>query len=84
MRFDKLYESILEDFNIYPNYQNANQSGPDAGTTTGQPQSTFPSRVETVNINLPSKKDLKINRRRSPKEKQAKSRSDIQKNKNQE
>jgi hypothetical protein len=40
MKFDKL----IEDFNIFPKDQNAVQSGPDAGITTGSIEKTFPNR----------------------------------------
>lgn len=71
MKFDHLYKSLLEDFNIPPQYQNAVQSGPDEGMTSGQPNNTFPSRIDTINIKLPTKKSLK-KAKKSPKGKQAK------------
>ena len=48
MKFNKL----VEGFNISPQSQNAIQTGPDAGITTGQPNSTFPSNVATIGGNL--------------------------------
>ena len=59
MKFDHLYTSLLEDFNLPPQYQNAVQSGPDAGTTTGDINNTFPSKISNVNIKLPKFKNKK-------------------------
>lgn len=72
MNFDSLFISLMEDFNIAPYYQNANQSGPDIGSTAGQPQNTFPSRVETLNVKLPKKLRKKASIKLSPKGKRAK------------
>jgi len=77
MKFDDLYYSLLEDFNIAPQFQNAVQSGPDQGMTSGQPSNTFPSKMETIGGKiLPSKKDIK-KRKLTPKEKQSKIHRDI-------
>jgi len=43
-RFDKL----IEDFNVLPKSQNAVQSGPDIGMTTGDMEGTFPNRSGVV------------------------------------
>ena len=48
MNFDKL----IEDFNISPKSQNAIQTGPDIGTTTGDINDTFPSTNGTIAGNL--------------------------------
>jgi len=44
MKFNK----VIEDFNISPKSQNAIQTGPDIGMTTGQINSTFPSNISTI------------------------------------
>jgi len=56
MKFEKLVKTILEDFNVTPQYQTAPSTGPDQGMTVGQPQNTFPSKIETVNVKLNKKK----------------------------
>ena len=56
MKFEKLVKTILEDFNVIPQYQAAPSTGPDQGMTVGQPQNTFPSKIETVNVKLNKKK----------------------------
>lgn len=56
MKFEKLVNSILEDFNVGPQYQTAPSTGPDQGMTVGQPQNTFPSKLETVSVKLDKKK----------------------------
>jgi len=56
MNFDKEVNSILEGFNVYPQAQTAPSTGPDIGMTTGEPQNTFPSKMETIKIKLPGKK----------------------------
>jgi len=56
MKFEKLVKAILEDFNVTPQYQTAPSTGPDQGMTVGQPQNTFPSKIETVNVKLNKKK----------------------------
>jgi len=85
--FNDLINSLLEDFNIYTKYQGVNQSGPDAGSTSVQPQDTFPSKVKTISGKiLPSKKDiqrLKRSHRHIPKGKQARYRDDIRVDRNQ-
>jgi len=47
-RFNKL----IEDFNVLPKSQNAVQSGPDIGMTTGDMEGTFPNRAGVVMGNL--------------------------------
>jgi len=56
MKFEKLFKSILEGFNVTPQYQTAPSTGPDSGMTVGQPQNTFPSKLETVSVKLDKKK----------------------------
>jgi|694.fasta_scaffold00081_125 hypothetical protein len=70
MKFNLLYNSLLEGFNIPPLYQNAVQSGPDAGITSGDINNTFPSKISNVNIKLPKFKNKKT--KQLPKEKSAK------------
>jgi hypothetical protein len=48
MKFDKL----IEDFNVSPKAQNAVQSGPDIGMTTGKINDTFPSTNGTISGDL--------------------------------
>jgi len=62
MKFEKYLKKLSEDFNIYPNPQGAPSTGPDQGMTSGDMQNTFPSKMETVKLNLPKKKK-KINQR---------------------
>ena len=77
MKFDKL----IEDFNIFPQSQNANQSGPDAGITTGSFTNAFPSRINTLTGNiLPDEVTITLNKKiaykllkQLPKERQSKS-----------
>lgn len=59
MSFNKTVNQILEDFNIYPASQNAVSAGPDQGTTTGDINNTFPSRVGTMLIKKISRKNKK-------------------------
>lgn len=75
MKFDILYNSLLEGFNVPPLYQNAVQSGPDAGITSGDINNTFPSKISSVNIKLPKFKNKKT--KQIPKGKSAKYRPDI-------
>jgi len=44
MKFNKL----IEDFNIFTNSQNAIQSGPDIGMTSGDIEGTFPNRKGSI------------------------------------
>jgi hypothetical protein len=55
MQFEKQIKKILEDFNILPYNQNADNLGPDLGMTTGNIQNTFPSRQQALKIKLPKK-----------------------------
>jgi|688.fasta_scaffold654167_2 hypothetical protein len=50
MIFDQTVKRILEDFNIYPQAQNAVSAGPDQGMTTADINNTFPSKIGTVFI----------------------------------
>jgi len=52
MKFDRSYNTLFEDFNISPQYQNVTQSGPDIGMTSGNPNETFPSHNSTVQGNI--------------------------------
>jgi hypothetical protein len=51
MLFNQTVKRILEDFNIYPQAQNAVSAGPDQGMTTADVNNTFPSKIGTVFIN---------------------------------
>jgi len=55
MQFEEQVKKILEDFNILPYNQNADNIGPDIGMTTGDMQNTFPSRQQALKIKLPKK-----------------------------
>jgi len=80
MTFNNRVQQLLEDFNIFPKYQNAVQNGPDAGITTGDIDNTFPSKTKTVAGKLlPNKKDIKkLKKQKSiPKEKLPKIRLEI-------
>jgi len=55
MRFNEQIKKILEDFNILPYNQNADNMGPDIGMTTGDIQNTFPSKQQALKIKLPKK-----------------------------
>jgi hypothetical protein len=59
MKYDKLVNQILEDFNVYPQTVNAVRSGPDQGMTSVQLQQTFPCSMSKVDIQLPGKKKKK-------------------------
>ena len=48
MKFNKL----VEGFNVSPQSQNAVQSGPDIGMTSGKPNNTFPSNLSTISGDL--------------------------------
>jgi hypothetical protein len=52
MKFNSQYVSLLEDFNISPQHQDAVQSGPDIGMTSGNPNETFPSHNSTIQGNI--------------------------------
>jgi hypothetical protein len=59
-KFDKL----IEGFNVMPKSQNAIQSGPDIGMTTGDMEGTFPNRGGVVMGNLlPTEVELKLNKK---------------------
>jgi hypothetical protein len=59
-RFDKL----IEDFNVLPKSQNAIQSGPDIGMTTGDMAGTFPNRTGAIIGNLlPSNVQVKLKKK---------------------
>lgn len=81
MKFDLLYNSLLEGFNIPPLYQNAVQNGPDIGTTSGDINNTFPSKTSNVSIKLPKFKNKKT--KQLPKEKSAKYRQGTRERDNQ-
>jgi hypothetical protein len=60
MKFDKL----IEDFNVLPKSQNAIQSGPDIGMTTGDMADTFPNRNGAVIGNLlPNNVQVKLKKK---------------------
>ena len=64
MKFNKL----IEDFNISPQPQNAIQSGPDAGITTGNPNDTFPSHMNTIGGRLlPSETQFTLSKKNAVK-----------------
>jgi hypothetical protein len=50
--YNKQYTSLIEEFNVSPQYQNAVQNGPDIGMTSGNPDETFPSHSETLGGSL--------------------------------
>lgn len=59
MKYNKLVNQLLEDFNVLPQTVNAVRSGPDQGMTSVQLQQTFPSSMSKVDIQLPGKKKKK-------------------------
>jgi hypothetical protein len=59
MKYNRLVNKILEDFNVFPQAQTAPSTGPDQGTTQGQINNTFPSNLQSVAIKLPKKKNAK-------------------------
>lgn len=59
MKYDNLVKRLLEDFNVLPQAQFANNSGPDQGMTSGDIINTFPSRMEKITLKLPGKKKAK-------------------------
>jgi hypothetical protein len=64
MKFNKL----IEGFNVLPRSQNAIQSGPDIGMTTGDMERTFPNRGGAVMGNLlPNEVQIKISERNAKK-----------------
>lgn len=72
MKFDKLANKILEDFNIYPQVQTAPSTGPDQGMTHGDINNTFPSTNSVVAFKLPKRKKRKAKKKSdSPKETQS-------------
>jgi hypothetical protein len=54
-KYNRLIKQILEDFNVYPQHQDAVRLGPDIGMTTSDMQNTFPSSIKIQKINLPKK-----------------------------
>jgi hypothetical protein len=52
MKTDKTFLQLVEDFNLSPQYQDAVQSGPDIGMTSGNPNETFPSHNSTIQGNI--------------------------------
>jgi hypothetical protein len=46
------FNKLIEDFNVLPKSQNAVQSGPDIGMTTGDMGGTFPNRGGAVIGNI--------------------------------
>ena len=55
MQFNEQIKKILEDFNILPYSQNADNVGTDIGMTTGDIQNTYPSKQQELKIKLPRK-----------------------------
>jgi hypothetical protein len=54
---------LLEDFNVAPKSQNAIQSGPDIGMTTGDMGGTFPNQDGNIAGKLlPDEVQLKLNK----------------------
>lgn len=57
------FVDLLEDFNVAPKSQNAIQSGPDAGMTTGDMIGTFPNQDGNIAGNLlPQEVEIKLNK----------------------
>jgi hypothetical protein len=52
MKFNSQYTSLIEGFNVPPQYQNAVQNGPDIGMTSGNPDETFPNHSDTLGGSL--------------------------------
>jgi len=67
MLFNKTVNRILEDFNIFPQTQNAVNAGPDQGMTSVDVNNTFPSRVGKVLIG--KRKKRRINKHLSREQK---------------
>lgn len=67
MKFDKLLSELLEGFNVYPQSQNAINSGPDQGMTSGDFVNTFPSMMSTVRVTLPRKRSKSKKKKYYPK-----------------
>ena len=64
MKFNK----FVEDFNVLPKSQNAVQSGPDIGMTTGDMEGTFPNRGGAVIGDiLPTDVQLKLTKEHATK-----------------
>jgi hypothetical protein len=64
MKFSK----FVEDFNVLPKSQNAVQSGPDIGMTTGDMEGTFPNRGGAViGSLLPNSIKLKLTKEHAKK-----------------
>ena len=60
MKFDKFIEGL----NVLPRSQNAIQSGPDIGMTTGDMEGTFPNRGGVVMGNLlPTEVQLSLSKK---------------------
>ena len=59
MKYNRLVNKILEDFNLFPQTQTAPSTGPDQGMTQGQMNNTFPSNLQSVAIRLPKKPKIK-------------------------
>jgi len=66
MKFDNFIKKLFEGFNTFPQAQAAPNTGPDIGMSSGDQQNTFPSKMQTVTLNLPKKKK-NINQRSSKK-----------------
>jgi hypothetical protein len=78
MKYNRLVNKILEDFNLFPQTQTAPSTGPDQGMTQGQMNNTFPSNLQSVAIKLPKKSKIK-----DPKGKRSRRRQEKLLNKNQ-
>lgn len=83
MKFNNLYRDLLEDFNVSPQSQNAINNGQDIGMTSGDPNNTFPSRVNQLQLKLPHGKKNKAFKKRLPREMSTKYHQDIRQQKNQ-
>lgn len=59
MNFKKFYESFISPFVSRSQPQNAINTGPDAGTTTSSFNNTFPSKLDSLKVKLPTKKKKK-------------------------
>ncbi len=59
MKFDKIINKLLEDFNVFPRAQGAPSTGPDQGMTQGDNVNTFPSSMSSIRVKLPNKRAKK-------------------------
>jgi hypothetical protein len=68
MKYDRLVQTLLNEFNDYSSPSSSNAgAGTNIGSTVGDKNNTFPSSISKVSVNLPDKPSKKKKRKKSSK-----------------